>query len=89
MITPESIASMIRSVAAPADEKIQKARFRQCMKCPFKQYWKTKLVGLQLVCGKPIKGSKIEYQGKKVELCGCMMKQKVADVQAVCPIGKW
>jgi len=83
--TAESIS---RSVLNPVDEKISKARFGTCIRCPFSRRWKTKM-GLFITCGTPIKGSIIQKRGKAVELCGCVMDQKVKDPAAVCPVAKW
>ena len=83
--TAESIG---RSIRTPVDPKISDARFKTCSGCTFLRDWKTKL-GLFKTCGTPIKGSIITYKKKKVELCGCVMDQKVKDPEAECPVGKW
>jgi len=40
-------------------------------------------------CGPLVKGKRIQYQGQKVKLCGCVMKIKAGLKFAECPLSKW
>lgn len=64
--------------------RASKKRLSQCNKCEHAR----KLFG-KVTCGTPVIGNKIKYNGKEVELCGCVMELKVLLMDAACPLNKW
>lgn len=44
---------------------------------------------LNLLAVPPVIGETVEYMGKKVNLCGCVMQVKTMLSNATCPIERW
>lgn len=65
-----------------ANKKISQARMNICRQC--KYYVKD--TG---TCGPIGLGKKIQYQGQKYKLCGCIMEVKTKLVVSACPVGFW
>lgn len=62
------------------NEKLE--RLRSCTACKYFE----KSTGS---CGPLIKGKRVQVKGKKVKLCGCVMKIKAGLKYAECPLEKW
>jgi hypothetical protein len=57
-------------------------RISVCNGCPY-------LVGKTRSCGKLMVGGEVEYNGEKMELCGCKIDDKAKYRSDKCPLGKW
>ena len=66
---------------APKD--LQESRINTCEYCPFLNW------GRPRSCGKFLQGGTVMYKGKKMELCGCNVDDKVKYLEDHCPLGKW
>lgn len=40
-------------------------------------------------CGKPVVGNTVEYKGKQIHLCGCIINEKIELKNQDCPANKW
>lgn len=63
--------------------EVQKSRINTCEYCPFMDWGKPRS------CGKFLRGGKVNYKGKEMELCGCNVDDKVKYLDDSCPLGKW
>lgn len=82
----KSIARSIFLETSPLHDK----RVDICRACKYQKDMKVPLKkDTVMTCGKPITGETIDFEGKDVELCGCVIEQKAKDPDAVCPIGFW
>lgn len=72
-----------------------KDRLKQCKACVLSR--KSTLAGAEITtCGEldlltvpPVIGSVVEYEGRNVNLCGCVMEVKTLLRSATCPIDRW
>lgn len=85
----EKIKSIVRSIFLETSP-LHDQRVNICHACKFHDLMHIPgLNSKHMTCGKPITGETIVYEGKDVELCGCVIEQKAKDPDAVCPIGFW
>lgn len=66
-----------------APKELQEQRLNICEYCPFLEW------GRPRSCGKFLAGGTVEVNGKKAELCGCDVDDKVKYLNDGCPLGKW
>tara|TARA_R110000787_G_scaffold44415_4_gene109011 strand:- start:2234 stop:2488 length:255 start_codon:yes stop_codon:yes gene_type:complete len=66
-----------------ASKELQQRRLDTCEYCPFLEW------GRPRSCGKFLVGGEVLVDGKKMELCGCNVDDKVKYLKDGCPLGKW
>lgn len=66
-----------------ASKELQEKRIDTCEYCPFLQW------GRPRSCGGFLTGGTVDYKGKRMELCGCNVDDKVKYLDSECPLGKW
>ena len=65
-----------------SSKKVSQERYATCQSC--KYYVKS-----TDTCGPLGVGKRVQVDGQKYKLCGCIMRVKTKLVVSACPIGKW
>ena len=76
------IASIVKNITNDeyVSQGIADFRMSRCNSCEFKNgQW----------CGTPIVGNYVNYKGKVIKLCGCVLQEKTVLKKQSCPASKW